>query len=87
MARVEPEVLGEAEQVFIAASLAEARQAEALLSAEGVDYVVQVELFTTSVLFGPRNGAAFYVASGEAEYCRSRLTASGLSRGVTDEQE
>lgn len=87
MARIEPEGLAEPERVFIAATLAEARRVEDLLSAEGVDYVVQVEQFIKSVLFGPRNGAAFYVASGQAAYCRSRLTASGLGQGVLVEPD
>jgi hypothetical protein len=32
-------------------------------------------------------GAAFYVTSGQAAYCRQELTVAGLGRGVVDEQD
>jgi hypothetical protein len=58
---------------------------EELLTVHGVNYVVQVEVFSTSLFGTPRNGAAFYVAAGQAPYCRSKLTSAGLSRGVVIE--
>lgn len=85
MARVEPEALADTERVFIAASLAEALQVEDLLTGNGVNYIVLVEAFGTSLFGTPRNGAAFYVARGQAAYCRSQLTAAGFGQGVVIE--
>jgi hypothetical protein len=88
MARIEAEQIREPERIFIAASLREARRVEQVLTAVGVDYVVQVEPFGRSVLFGTvRQGASFYVTSAQAAYCRSRLSADGLDRGVVEDQE
>ena len=89
MARVEPEALTDRDplRIYIAGRLAEAQQVEELLSGHGVEYVVQVEPYRTSILFGPRNGAAFYVADSQAEFCRQQLAAAGFERGlqVSDE--
>jgi hypothetical protein len=82
MARVEPEALADPERVFTTGSLAEALRVEALLTVNGVDYAVHVETFSTSLFGTPRNGAAFYVTTGQAAYCRAQLTAAGLGRGV-----
>lgn len=87
MAHIEPEELVDPERIFIAGSLREARRVEELLTTAGVDYVVQVEPFTTSVLFSPRNGAVFYVTAGQAAYCRSQLMAARLDRGVVEGRE
>ncbi len=87
MARVEPEALAnhEVARVYIAGTLAEARQVEELLGGNGVDYVVQVEPYRASILFGPRNGAAFYVTESQAVFCRLQLTAAGFERGILQE--
>lgn len=83
MARVDDaDDLVDAERVFIAGTLREALQVEELLTAEGVEYAVQIEPFGTSLLFSQRNGAAFYVGAAQAAYCRQRLTSEGLGRGV-----
>ena len=83
MARIEEEELPDAEQIFVAGSLRLARRAEEWLTAAGVDYVVQVEPFGRSLLFGTeRMGAVFYVASAQAEHCRQQLTDAGLGGGV-----
>ena len=89
MARIEREELGDrsASRVFIAASLDEAHRVEEQLTSVGVDYVVQVEPFVGSLFSKARNGAAFYVISRQADYCRSRLAAAGLSRGVVEDPE
>jgi hypothetical protein len=87
MPRVEPEDLPDAERVFIAGKLREALLVEELLTASGVNYVVQVEPFGTTILFSQRNGAAFYVASSQAAYCRTHLIASGLGRGVVEDHD
>ena len=49
----------------------------------GVDYSVEVELIGRSLLFGSvRMGAAFYVTSSQAAYCRQQLSAAGFDKGV-----
>lgn len=88
MARIEPDDLAQPERVFIAATLRLALQAEELLTTRGVDYAVEVEEYTRSFLFGtPRNAAVFYVASGQAAYCRVELQSAGLGRGVLEDSE
>lgn len=83
MARVEPDALADPEQVYIAASMREARKVEALLTGRGVNYATQVEVLGRSSLFGSlRHGAAFYVDAGQADYCRSALAEGGLSQGL-----
>lgn len=83
MARIESEELTDPERVFVALSLGKARQAEDLLGNAGVDYAVEVEPVGKSFLFrSERYGAVFYVASGQATYCRTQLVAAGLAQGV-----
>ena len=88
MARVEPEALSHHElcRIFIAATLKEAQQVEKILSQNGVEYVVKVELFRASIFFQPRNGAAFYVTTDQADYCRNRLAIEGYSRGIIEDE-
>lgn len=88
MARIEAEELRDAEQIFMSGSLRMARRVEEWLTTAGVDYAVQVEPLGRSVLFRTlRMGAAFYVTSGQAAYCRQELTVAGLGRGVIDDSE
>ena len=88
MARIEAEELRDPELIFISGSLRMARRVEDWLTTAGVDYVVQVEPIGRSILFRTlRMGAAFYVTSGQAAYCRHELTAAGLGRGVVDEHD
>lgn len=82
MPRVDPDVLGSAEPVFLAATLAEAKQVEDLLTGQGVNYAVHVEMYGRTLLGSPRHGAVFSVDAAQADYCRSYLTAAGLERGV-----
>ena len=90
MSRVEREALEyhDLEQIFIAARLSEAQRVEEVLTLEGVEYVVSVEPFVAGIFstFRPRNGAVFYVASTQADYCRSKLISSGLGQGVVAEE-
>jgi hypothetical protein len=86
MGRIEPDELTEPERVFVAWSLRIAQRTEELLTGNGVNYVVQVEQMGRSFLFGSaRHAAVFYVASGQAAYCRTQLTMAGLGKGVVDE--
>ena len=91
MTRVEPDALEHhaLTKVFIAARLKEARRVEELLTGHGVNYVVKVEPFIGGFLSAlrPRQGAVFYVQEAQASFCRDRLTAAGLDRGVVVEDE
>jgi hypothetical protein len=88
MARIEPEELRDPERIYIASTLRVAQRVEEWLTTAGVDYAVQVEPFARSLLFSSlRMGAAFYVAAGQAAYCREQLTAAGLGGGVVEAQE
>jgi hypothetical protein len=84
MPQVSLDVFGgqELAAVFLAATLREARRAEALLTERGVNYVVKTEQFGHSLLGSPRVGAVFYVQVSQVDYCGSQLVAAGLGRGV-----
>jgi len=88
MAHIEPEALDDPERVYIASTLQMALRIEEWLTMAGVDYAVQVEPYGRSLLFGTlRMGAAFYVRSGQAAYCRERLMAAGFEGGVVEAQD
>lgn len=88
MARIEAEDLDDAERIYVAGSLRVALQVEEWLTTAGVDYAVEVEPYGRSLLFNRlRMGAAFYVAPGQAAYCRERLLAAGLGGGVVQAQD
>ena len=85
MAHVEPDDLQDPERIFISRTLRQARKVEALLTEAGIDYVVQVEPYGRSLLFGTiRHGAAFYVAAAHAAQGRELLVGSGFGRGVVE---
>ena len=87
MPRVEPTALENHDlaRVYIAGTLGEAKNIEDLLTGNGINYVVQVEPYRASILFGPRNGAAFYVTEEQATFCRAQLASAGFHRGLLDE--
>lgn len=88
MARIEPETLEDPERIYLAGTLRMALRIEDWLTTAGVDYAVQAEPYGRSLLFNSlRMGAAFYVRSGQAAYCREQLTAAGLGGGVVESQE
>jgi hypothetical protein len=83
MARIESGDLPDPEIVFVTGSLRTARRAEEWLTTAGVAYSVEVEVLGRSLLFGSvRMGAAFYVTSSQAAFCREQLTVAGFHRGV-----
>jgi|KBSMisStandDraft_5_1062788.scaffolds.fasta_scaffold1690750_1 hypothetical protein len=84
MPQVSPDVFGgqELAAVYLAATLRDARRAEALLTERGVNYVVKTEQFGHSLFGSPRVGAVFYVQVSQADYCGSQLVAAGLGQGV-----
>jgi len=88
MARIEPDALDDPERIYIAGTLHVALRVEEWLTMAGVEYAVQVEPYGRSLLFGTlRMGAAFYVRSGQAAYCREQLNAAGFGGGVVEAQD
>lgn len=88
MASVDPEALRDPETIALARTLHEAKTLEDVLTQSGVDYVVQVEEYARSFLFGtPRHGAVFYVSTSQASYCRARLSEAGFGKAVIDEAQ
>ena len=86
MARVEAEALRDPVDIFLASSVGLARVVEALLTARGINYVVQVELLGRTTLFGSqRHAAAFYVSADQASYCRSLLREADLAHGIIED--
>ena len=88
MGRLEQEALGHRElvQVFIAHTLAEAQQAEELLTQRGVNYVVEVKALGRTLFGSPRSVAVISVEASQAQYCGSQLVAAGLRLGVLIDQ-
>jgi hypothetical protein len=81
--RVHAEALADdTSRVYIAARLGEAQRVEAVLTEDGTDYVVSVELFRAGLLSRPHHGAVFYVPASRADRCRELLVATGLTRGL-----
>lgn len=88
MGRVDGETLDDPERIYIAGTLRMALRIEEWLTLAGVEYAVQVEPYGRSLLFGRlRMGAAFYVTSGQAAYCREQLMAAGFGGGVVEAQD
>ena len=73
-------------RIFIAASIKEAELAEDILTRNGIDYAISLEAYTRLFFGTPREGIAFYVLSGQAEYYRGLLASRGLSKGLIDEE-
>ncbi|MGH7833010.1 MAG: hypothetical protein ACREQK_05155 [Candidatus Binatia bacterium] len=75
-------------RIYLAGELAEAKRVEELLNSNGIDYAVEVEPYVRFSLFSSEYaGAAFYVLSGQAEFCRVALCKAGLKAGILDERE
>lgn len=87
MPRIDPDTLAEKRlaRVFVALKLGEARLAEQVLAARGVDYVVTVEAIGRTLLGSPRNAAVFSVHEAQAVFCASVLVEAGLAAGVIAE--
>ncbi len=75
-------------RIYLAGELGEAKRVEKILSANGIDYVVEVEPYVRSSIFSfssEYTGAAFYVLSGQADFCKRALFEAGLKVGIEDE--
>ncbi len=78
--RKEPEDFGDVELalIYIARKLKDALALESLLTAAGVDYLVEPDTYTGGIVFrSQRVGAFFYVAPEAAEASRRVLTEHG----------
>lgn len=80
---------GEFEPVFIAGNVREVTFVENALDAEGIEYEVSPGTFTAPLTISTTcfQGLIFYVLSGQAEYVRRLVSASGLGRGVIPGEE
>ncbi|MGH7770683.1 MAG: hypothetical protein ACREQA_00425 [Candidatus Binatia bacterium] len=87
MARIALENFAEKEvaRIYIAAELGEAKRVENTLTQNGIDYAVEIEPYVRYNLGSLENkGAAFYVISGQADFCRRALREAGLKAGIVD---
>ena len=74
-------------RIYLAGRLAEAKRVEEILSANGINYAVEVERYVTLSFFSSEySGAAFYVISGQADFCKRALIEAGLKAGLQDDQ-
>ncbi len=79
--RREPEYFGEAELdlVYIAKKLREALPLEEKLSAEGVDYAIELDTYRGGLIFqSERTGVFFYVLPAETERTKAIIRGLGL---------
>jgi selenophosphate synthetase-related protein len=72
-------------RVFVAFTLAEARRAEALLTAQGLAYAVEVEAIGRTLFGSTRQGVVFAVAPEDVEQCTSIVTRAGLDVSLIDD--
>ena len=78
--RKQPDDFGEVEPclIYVARKLKEALALESVLTAAGVDYLVEPDTYTGGIVFrSERVGAFFYVAPEAAEAARRVLTEHG----------
>lgn len=81
MARQEPEFFGEAELdlVYIAKKLREALPLEEKLTAEGIDYAIELDTYRGGLIFQmERTGAFFYVLPEVREKAKEIIRVMGL---------
>jgi hypothetical protein len=90
MARIAIDDFGDKEigRVYFAARLTEAELVESELSKHNIDYAVEVEPYVATAVFwiSEYKGAAFYVISGQLDFCRRVLHEAGLTTGLLEEE-
>jgi len=90
MARVAFDDFGEKEtpRIYLAASWPRRKRVERVLNANGIEYAVEVEPYMRLSVFSfpsEYKGAAFYVLSGQANFCKRVLLEAGLELGIQEE--
>ena len=90
MALVDPATFDDQEvtMIYIAGRLGEGKRVEQVLSHNGIDYAVDFEPFESRVLGilpVEYEGAGFYVAAAQADFCRDVLRQAGLVQGLVEE--
>jgi len=75
-------------RVYFAARLSEAQSVEMELNKHNVDYAIEVEQYLAPHLFWPseHSGAAFYVISGQVDFCCRVLNEAGLTAGLLEKE-
>jgi hypothetical protein len=74
--------------VYIAKRLKEAQRLEALLTASGVDYLVETDTYRGGLIFvSERVGAFFYVPPAAEAGCRAVMTQNGFKPYAKAPQE
>jgi hypothetical protein len=74
-------------RVYLAATLREAQAVEATLTHAGVDFAVEVEAFASRTALGanaPRQGAGFWIRSGEVDRAADALERAGQIAGLVE---
>lgn len=78
-------LIDERERIFIAVNMSEAEKAEEILNEFKIDYSINIEpYYRISPFQTEHQGAAFYVKSENAEFCRNILAGRGQGAGVVD---
>jgi hypothetical protein len=78
-------LIDERERIIITVNLSEAKKAERILNETKIDYAINIEpYYRISPFQTEHQGAAFYVKSEDAEFCRKILKEKGLGAGVVD---
>jgi hypothetical protein len=90
MALVDPERFDDEDvaMIYIAGRLSEGKRVEHVLSANAIDYAVDIEPFhkrVLGILPIEYEGVGFYVVAGQAEFCRGVLRAAGLTQGLVED--
>ena len=78
----------EVARVCLEAALKEAKQIEAILTLEKIDYFVELENLLTGtgmLATSPAQGVAFYVTTGQAEVCKELLVEAVFRQTVVDD--
>jgi hypothetical protein len=90
MALVDPAAFDDKEvaMVYVAGRISEGKQVEQVLTANAIDYAVDVEPFehrVLGILPVQYEGIGFYVVSSQADLCRRLLRDAGLVQGLVEE--
>jgi hypothetical protein len=90
VARIAIDDFGDKEiaRIYFAARLSEAQLVENELNKHNIEYAVEVEAYLASAVFwlSEHKGAAFYVITGQADFCARVLNEAGLTAGLLEKE-